>query len=544
MALAVAAATATPVHGEVPWHVDRALGAVAPAELAGPRLVGMVHEVCAAATDRRRRGAWYTPPHVVSGLVELIWASGGPATGVFDPCAGGGAMLLAVADRLVADGTDPAVAIRSVAGTDVDAGAASVAEAGRWWWAAEHGVDPGPVTVHRADALSSDGPVAADLVLGNPPFGSPLRREVAERGAVTAIRDRHPGVLGPYADIAAAHVLAASERLGAGGRLCLVMPQSLFTGRDTEGLRARLADTTTLEAVWISAEPVFDAGARVGAVVVRRRPGPDVDGDTRPIRIRPHLAAGPSVEALGATAEAPTSWAAAATAALGAPALRWTPDSRTVGDLARCTAGFRDEFYAIAAATRVGEPDDTRPTVATVGCVDPLRLDTDGPVRLRRVDVTRPVLDADALDPATRRWWEQLAVPKVIVATQSRVLEPVVDRDGSVVPVTPLISVVPDDPADGNRIAAVLLAPPVVRWMWERRLGAALTTQGIAARAADLAEVPLPSDRAAWSFAVDAVEAGDVLRAASHMIDAYDADPDLLGWWIDRLGRNSDEGDG
>ena len=513
---------------------------VAPDHLADAFLPGAVHEVCAGATDRRSRGAWYTPRPVVAGLIELVWSSGGSPTTVLDPCAGGGAMLLAVADRLVSDGRSPADALPAVSGTDIDQGAAAAANLGQWWWAAERGVDVERPMVRVADALADPEPLSAELVLGNPPFGSPLRVGGAGtagsgRTYLDAVRSRHPDLLGPYADVAAAHLLATVDRLAPGARVAYVLPQSVFASRGTEGLRRWLASSTDTEALWISAEPAFAAGARVGAIVLRRRPD---TAAPRPSTVT--VADRPSVRITGRAPAAPrgrASWSRLAAAALGATPLVWSHADATVGSLARTTAGFRDEYYAIAAAAREGSASDPGPRIVTVGAVDPLHTTwADEPVRLRRRDLMAPVLDADALPPAVRRWWDALARPKLVVATQSRVLEPVVDADGSLVPVTPLIAVVPEDPADLDRLAAVLLAPAVSRWLWERRLGTALSTAAITARAADIADIPLPAEPDAWERGAAAVRSGDLAAVGEAMTAAYRSTPEVSAWWRDRLG--------
>lgn len=542
-----AAAAARGLEPPFPWSPLVGDHAVAPDRLANPYLAGAVHEVVVGASDRRTRGAWYTPRSVVDGLIDLVWASGGGPASVHDPCAGGGAMLLAAADRFVAGGRSPAAALAAVSGTDIDAGAVEAANLGQWWWATAHGVDVDAAMVEQADALGDTTPLRSDLVLGNPPFGSPLRLGAAGAGAggrerLDALRARHPDLLGPYADVAAAHLLATVERLRPGGRVAYVLPQSVFTSRGTEGLRRWLADHTDTEALWISAEPAFAAGARVGAVVLRR-----LDAErTRTSFVA--VADRPEVRIVARTEAAPggdAAWGRLAAVALGAPALRWEHGDATVGASARATAGFRDEYYAIADAARPGGVDDPRPRIVTVGAVDPLVTTwSHEAIRLRRADHDRPVLDVDALPTAVRRWWEGLARPKLVVATQSRIIEPVVDTTGQLVPVTPLIAVVPDDPGDLDRLAAVLLAPAISRWLWERRLGTALSTRAITARAADIAAVPLPIDAEAWERGASAVRAGDLAAVGEAMTVAYRSTPEVLAWWRERLGQIDAPADG
>ena len=65
---------------------------------------------------------------------------------------------------------------------------------------------------------------------------------------------------------------------------------------------------------------------------------------------------------------------------------------------------------------------------------------------MRNLFVIQRSLDVDSLQtdaPAVARWARKRQVPKVLVATQTRVLEAVADLDGQMVPVTPTVSVEP-----------------------------------------------------------------------------------------------------
>ncbi|NGZ99596.1 hypothetical protein G5V59_02255 [Nocardioides sp. W3-2-3] len=61
------------------------------------------------------------------------------------------------------------------------------------------------------------------------------------------------------------------------------------------------------------------------------------------------------------------------------------------------------------------------------------------------------------------------------MAAQGRVIEAVVDVSGAWLPSVPVLSVVPDDPADLWRLLAVTLAPPLVAHAAARYLGTGLT---------------------------------------------------------------------
>jgi hypothetical protein len=139
-------------------------------------------------------------------------------------------------------------------------------------------------------------------------------------------------------------------------------------------------------------------------------------------------------------------------------------------------------------------------------------------------------------------------VPKVVVATQSRVVEAAVDRDGAWIPSTPVISLTA--PADRlDHVAAALLAPPATVWALRRFAGAALATGAVKLAARQVLELPLPEPGDDWDAAArlvaelpaieDAEERIAVLVAAGErMVAAHRLDrrgDKLLEWWVARL---------
>ncbi|MGB5757458.1 MAG: hypothetical protein WBM50_11120, partial [Acidimicrobiales bacterium] len=227
--------------------------------------------------------------------------------------------------------------------------------------------------------------------------------------------------------------------------------------------------------------------------------------------------------------------------------------------LATATAGFRDEYYGLVAACAewngaVGQEPNR---LVTVGAVEPLAVKWGAEQSTfgRRKWLT-PWIDVEALDPKIRAWTDRQLQPKVVLATQSRLLEPVVDLAGNMIPATPLIAV-HGDADDLASIAAVLLAPPVVAWAWQRWFGAALAVDAIKLAARQVLELPLPDDRLAWDRAaaliadaepdpafnggVDSIEDGWALatEVAAIMNRAYGADDVVWQWWVERAGRSA-----
>lgn len=545
-----------------------------PAGWADPRLLGHLHEQAASPEDRKRRGAWYTPPSVVRGITAEALRFGAADDGsqsIIDPTCGGGAFLLAALDHLEAAGVEPAQAVRRVKGLDLDAAAVEVS---RWavmlWLMARVACGPereaalAAIEIRRGDALTGlpgawiEAPVA---VVGNPPFASPLKAGAMPETAAEFRRQR-TDLLGPYADLGAVHLLHAIESVAPGSTVALVQPQSVLAGRDTAGLRDWCNERGWLRGLWAARDALFDAGIRPCAPILHLgSTGDRADGpaaSVTPVRAVRTLVAGPPTVALfdGADVEARgerplEEWAPLAADALGAPRLPALA-GETLERLATATAGFRDEHYALVAACREWDDDGPGPAagadaarVITVGSVDPLQTDWGvSPYRFGGEVRLRPVVDRRHLAPKVQRWFDRVRRPKVLLATQAKLLEPVIDRDGTSVPATPLIAVMADS-VDLDRVAAVLLAPPVALWAWRRWFGSAMSVDAVKLAARQVGQLPLPTDRDAWEAAaeliagadhMDAAEAWDrSIEAAELMTRAYGADEQVLAWWRSRL---------
>ncbi|MEZ5340474.1 MAG: N-6 DNA methylase [Acidimicrobiales bacterium] len=529
----------------------RPMASTPPSDCGGwdnPWLIGLVHEQAVSFDDRRQRGAWYTPQTVVRGLVRQAFDALGSAVPsvVVDPTCGGGAFLLASLDELVHRGVSIADALPRVHGADIDAGAVAASQLAIRAWAHLHGVDDfdpcQTVVLHDSllddDLLDDDLPGAIDLIIGNPPFASPLKKGSIGDGAL-AYRAANDGVLGPYADLATWHLHRSLTRITPGGVVSLVLPQSTLSSRDVAPLRSFCESHAALRAAWATSDFVFDAGVRVWAPAFVRGAEQGLVS----------VASGASPVSIG---DRPyESWRDIVADALGAPALERRYSPKTLGSLVSATAGFRDEYYGLAAACQEAGNGEPPTRLATVGSIDPL-MSWWGrrPTRFASQHWDRPTIERSLLDAKVARWLDDQLVPKVLVATQTRVLEPFIDREGIVAPSTPLIAV-HGDVADLSRIAAVLLAPPVTVWLYRRCFGAALSGDAIKVSASQLSEVPLPRDGQRWEQAaalidameIDAMDAGApvatrsvVAAVAQLMNEAYGSSAEVLAWWFTRLG--------
>ena len=384
-----------------------------------------------------------------------------------------------------------------------------------------------PADVQQADflVLASDPLAMAsgseartegfDAVVGNPPFASPLR-------------GGGPGELGAYTDLAGRFLVRALDVVRMGGRVGLIQPQSVLSARDAEGVREAVG--SGLRALWVAEERLFSASTHVVAVIAER------GGAAGPV----DLYGGPTVEARGS---ATGSWGALAARARGLPAVN-LGDGPTVGSLAIATAGFREQFYGLL--DHVIESGPGRPLV-TAGLIDPLHCAWgERTTRIGGRTWTRPTVDPEVLEPGLAEWFAARLVPKLLVASQTKVVEVVVDDAGALLPSVPVVSV--EAPIEHLwDLAAALSSPPVTAWCVERSVGTGLSADAVRLSAKLLLAVPLPTDRRAWTRATKALRAvPDALDRRAALVDfgrlscaAYRVDEGgadgLLAWWSHRL---------
>ena len=514
-----------------------------------PRWTHGMLELEPHGTGRKVAGAWFTPQALVDHLLDEVLdpaldeAAGGGGDGpdgadravvsVLDPACGAGAFLVAAARRIAARAGDPVAAITHVHGVDLDPVVLELARTCLWLAAARPGepLAMPDLRLTQGDALSLDLG-EHDVVVGNPPFLNQLE-------TLTVRRADRGAAAGAYTDVSALFLARSVDWVREGGRVGLVQPQSLLAARDSGRVRASVASACALESLWASDVPVFEAGVLTCAPVlckgaeqapVRRTHGPDF----APFVPRPVTEADLAGE-----------WSFLLVEALGVPEVALS-SPRTVGDLALCTADFRDQYYGLDGHVHEAAswPSTGSPLV-TSGLIDPAECrwgeDT---TRFLKQRWDAPVVDVASLPAPLRRWAGTRLVPKLLVGTQGKVVEAVVDEDGAWLPSVPVISVVPAA-ADLWRVLAVLLAPPVTAHAVARYAGTALSMHAVKLSASQVAAIPLPTVEEPWAAAASVVrraqadaETRPVLlrEAGALMCAAYEVDVDtVLPWWEGRL---------
>lgn len=220
-----------------------------PSEDAG-YLIGSIYTVMLPSAYRSEMGAYYTPPPLVSRLLDLAEKSGvdfSHAT-VIDPACGGGAFLAPAAIRMLKKdkGSSPEWIFRRISrrlkGIEIDPFAA--------WMSSvllESVLMPLCVKAKRrlpedtiivGDALHHDKITGYDLVIGNPPYGRvTLDTQMRERYARSLFG--HANLYGLFTDLA---VRMAKKESGV---VAFLTPTSFLGGQYFTALRTLLTNKTT-----------------------------------------------------------------------------------------------------------------------------------------------------------------------------------------------------------------------------------------------------------------------------------------------------------
>ncbi|MEX0848236.1 MAG: N-6 DNA methylase [Ilumatobacteraceae bacterium] len=399
---------------------------------------------------RKQLGAWYTPEALVDHVVALTARAGRTRRPVVvvDPACGDGRFLAAARRAL-----GPRARL---VGVDIDPGAVASARAA-----------VPDAEIIEADALSFDwSGIEADVVVGNPPFLSQMAT-----ATLRAEPSRFGG--GPYADVAADFLALSVAITRPGGRVGLVLPQSILTTRDTAPIRTGVAERAAIVHAWWSTTRVFSAHVHTCALVLQV--GAVQAEVTRTFGTS--FAERPAVRL-------DRSWGALLLD--GAPVDAVEPGGPCLGDIATVSVDFRDQYYGLVGA--VGDDVDGPPLV-TSGLIDPGRcLWGQRPTRFAKQRYEAPRVDLSALTPKLQRWAANRLVPKVLVANQARTIESVIDAPGVWLPSVPVLTCVG---GDLDRIHAVLSSPTATSWVRLHAAGSGLSHDSVRLTPSLLASIPL-----------------------------------------------------
>ncbi len=394
-----------------------------------------------------------------------------------------------------------------------------------------------------------------DVIIGNPPFLNQLETPTVQSKELAAfLKRRYPGVAKGYADTAVIFAELASQLVRPDqGRIGLVQPASILASADTRGARRALTTRGTLKTLWAAREGVFDASVRTCVVVFRNGENPS----TAELR----RFAGPDFRALPPlrinTSEIAhmETWAPLIADGFGVPRVD-LDESRTMSAVLSATADFRDQYYGLVgfveeAHGRVPDGINTAALITT-GLIDPAELHWGKrPTRFNKTDYDAPIVDLNRLrsESDLGDWSANRLVPKLLLATQTRVIELVVDESGVLLPSVPVITITTDGISLWHA-AAALMSPPITAWAAARYMGAALSIDALKLSASQVLGLPLPANSAAWDSAAELIRdvtgstspqarRQKLISAGTLMCNAYgvtDSDQ-LMKWWCNRLGE-------
>lgn len=539
-----------------------------------------------------RQGSFYTPLDVVEELLALSlvprlskMSTPFDILRVLDPACGTGNFLVIAAlmmkDRLCEMGLPESEAIdfsvrRGIYGVDIDVnavtqcrnslslltdGRVSMSEISRNIVCTDslaldspNGAVSGQLDLFAADNRSwydlfpdifqSDNS-GFDLVIGNPPFLNQLETDTSlDVHTANSLQKRFGEAITKMTNPASVFMLVALDLTAKAGEILMIQPLSFLATAHSSAIRKFLASRSHIANIWICFDHIFEASVEVAAVHLKFPKTED----------RTCLYFGRKFE-IAAETDSTTwdqnTWSMALALAQGFPSVT-LDDSQALGQIAVASAAFRDQFYGlVGAVVEEGKVSENSLRLATVGLIDPAVCRwSQTTTRFAKESFEKPVVLLDGLDSGIKQWAESMRGPKLLVATQSRVIECFVDVDGSYLPGVPLVSV-RCSADDIWKVGAALSAPPVSLWAVGKYLGGGLSSDVLRLTAKDLIALPLPIIDSKW------IE-GSILFREAHltmnddkrvsllsemgaiMCEAYGvSDQAILRWWIGRLPRRT-----
>ncbi len=448
--------------------------------------------------------------------------------------------LLAAAERKFHNGESVPSITQSLRGIDIDPVSVAVARSTLQLWAAWRG-DHWPTmnSIVEGDALIQtprDWYGTCDAVIGNPPFLGQFKSDTARDKRRSAVLKEHFGPrYNGYIDESMLFVLLGIELGHKKSRIALIVPTSVLGSDSSRAAREWIDETLPPKALWLGGRSIFDtATVDVSAPIL----GGSHRSYCQVLRYK-------SEKTLQIARPPAGQWASLLAAANGTPKVQLT-GRHTLSDTADVSADFRDAYYWLAKRVTEGEVDDSRPRLATVGLIDPFQyMYGELEIRFAKQRFRRPVIEIeDQPPPPFANWLLRRSNPKVLVASQTRVIECYADQRGDVLPSTPLITITPTDRTRLWHLLAAVAAPAASAWAVTATAGTGLSQETVRLRASLLAELPLPVPSKDWDEGAELarqIQSSDrnpdtIIQFGEVMNRAYNTPSDeLLQWWIQRI---------
>lgn len=540
------------------------------------------------AEDRRRRsreGGHHTPLALATALAAaaLEASLSEPHSRWLDPACGGGSLLLAAGYAMERRGSGAAPDVPPSAGTGAES--ARVLSAGSV--ARLHGVDISKLCVFitrcvLTSAAAEPAVVAPILQLNirhddfllpsesdddnaqrphnlllNPPFLSrrqPKSALSAERDA--ALKARYGDSWSSTADLSLLFMERAHSYAGDRGVIGAILPSSWLSVQASAALRGQLEVERPLRWLWSDKKTVFRRAALTACAIVLAPARPGEAVELKRLRSLPPVEFQENLPQADALPRARSSvWSVAFVEGLSLPPLPPLPTGRLLGSAGVLTADFRQHFYGLKPFVFEGSPRAARryPKLLLTGHIDPATSKWGSTkVRFLKSPFLHPLIDLPKLigqGGELASWAENRLNPKIVVATQTRVLEAVVDCNREYINTTPTLTLTPADESEIWHLAAAILSPIASLWAWTYHHGSARSTSAIKLSARQLRELPLPRPSGHWDEAALHVQRahaavdlerrwGELGEAAAHMLRAYEVgaaqEASLTAWWSER----------
>ena len=381
--------------------------------------------------------------------------------------------------------------------------------------------------------------VGFDIVLGNPPFINPMAssrpydpqqlEHIAEnldlpRGSVFT------------ANISALFLTLAFRLVAqSNGVVAMVQPLSVVGANRALELNSLIQESRPFE-VWFRLDKAFDAA--VETLVVFTNSSRETSclvttgSDRREISVRNAATMTNLLSELLADV-------------LGIPQLSSVAFS-TVSDIAISTNDFRDQFYGLQGAVQDLQ-SAPGPRLVTTALID-FAVNHWGKkeTSFARTRFKNPVVQIERLDDRMQNWARGRMVPKVIISTQTRIVEAWVDANAHYLPSIPLISSVPIIQSDLWKLGAAIANPVSAVFAYRNFGGSGMSGKVLKLNGAQIGSLPLPTDIAKWTQAAELLKSlhdkdsgnTSILAEFAWIItSAYGVagDDPVVRWWLERV---------
>lgn len=253
-------------------------------------LVGDAYQCFRGSEMRGQEGQFFTPTAAIRVLISIIDPK--PGEKIIDPACGAGGFLFASARHLMSKGARPSILQSTIVGIDKDAYLARLARMRvslltLRQTAVTIGDSLAWTSSERGSFINKNDPGGFDVVLTNPPFGTKIvaaservRKQftLAHRWALTEKGQlRVQDALLPNSPPQVLFIERCVSLLKPGGRIGMVVPESLVSGRNYRNVVEYIREKTEVETVIGMPEALFKTSGKGGThtktvLLVLRKP--------------------------------------------------------------------------------------------------------------------------------------------------------------------------------------------------------------------------------------------------------------------------------